>query len=41
MQLEILTYASRPTLPDTAKLRQAFLQQIGVTATVRLGEYSL
>ncbi|MFK7751860.1 MAG: ABC transporter substrate-binding protein [Sedimentitalea sp.] len=39
LEIEILTYASRAALPPTAEITQAFLQQIGVTATVRVGEY--
>jgi len=39
LEIEILTYASRAALPATAELTQAFLQQIGVTATIRVGEY--
>lgn len=39
LEIEILTYASRAALPPTAELTQAFLQQIGLTATVRVGEY--
>jgi len=39
LEIEILTYASRAALPPTAEITQAFLQQIGVTATVSVGEY--
>ena len=39
IEIEILTYSSRAALPPTAEITQAFLQQIGVTATVKVGEY--
>ncbi|MEM9048488.1 MAG: ABC transporter substrate-binding protein [Pseudomonadota bacterium] len=39
LEIEIVTYASRAALPPTAELTQAFLEAIGVTATVRIGEY--
>lgn len=39
LEIEILTYASRAALPPTAEITQAFLEQIGITATVRIGEY--
>ncbi|MEP1201895.1 ABC transporter substrate-binding protein [Tateyamaria sp.] len=39
IEIEILTYSSRAALPPTAEITQAFLQQIGITATVRVGEY--
>ncbi|MEM9796998.1 MAG: ABC transporter substrate-binding protein [Pseudomonadota bacterium] len=39
LEIEIVTYASRAPLPPTAALTQAFLQAIGVQATVRTGEY--
>ena len=39
IEIEILTYSSRAALPPTAEITQAFLQQIGVTATVKIGEY--
>jgi peptide/nickel transport system substrate-binding protein len=39
LEIEILTYSSRAALPPTAEITQAFLQQIGITATVRVGEY--
>lgn len=40
LEIEILTYSSRAALPPTAEITQAFLQQIGITATVRVGEYA-
>lgn len=40
LEIEILTYSSRAPLPPTAELTQAFLQQIGVTATIRIAEYA-
>ena len=39
LEIEILTYSSRAALSPTAEITQAFLQQIGITATVRVGEY--
>ncbi|MFK7875586.1 MAG: ABC transporter substrate-binding protein [Paracoccaceae bacterium] len=39
LEIDILTYSSRAALPPTAEITQAFLQQIGITATVRVGEY--
>lgn len=39
LEIEILTYASRAALPPTAEITQAFLQQIGIKASVRVGEY--
>ena len=39
LEIEILTYSSRAALPPTAEITQAFLQQIGVTAIVKVGEY--
>lgn len=39
LEIDIVTYASRAALPPTAELTQAFLQAIGVTANVRIGEY--
>ncbi len=39
IEIEILTYSSRAALPPTAEITQAFLQQIGLTATVSVGEY--
>ncbi|MFK7835896.1 MAG: ABC transporter substrate-binding protein [Sulfitobacter sp.] len=39
LEIEILTYSSRAALPPTAEITQAFLQQIGITARVRVGEY--
>lgn len=39
LEIDIVTYSSRAALPPTAELTQAFLQAIGVTSTVRVGEY--
>jgi len=39
LEIDIVTYASRAALPVTAELTQAFLQAIGVTATISVGEY--
>ena len=39
LEIEIVTYASRASLPSTATLTQAFLQAIGVGSSVRVGEY--
>ncbi len=39
LEIEIVTYSSRAALPPTAELTQAFLQAIGVTATISVGEY--
>ncbi|MEL6463660.1 MAG: ABC transporter substrate-binding protein [Pseudomonadota bacterium] len=39
LEIEILTYSSRAALPPTAEITQAFLQQIGISASVRVGEY--
>ncbi|MEM1038683.1 MAG: ABC transporter substrate-binding protein [Pseudomonadota bacterium] len=39
LEITILTYSSRAALPPTAELTQAFLQQIGVKATIKVGEY--
>ncbi|ABG31470.1 peptide ABC transporter substrate-binding protein [Roseobacter denitrificans] len=39
IEIDILTYSSRAALPPTAEITQAFLQQIGITARVRVGEY--
>ncbi len=39
LQINIVTYSSRAALPPTAELTQAFLQAIGVTATISVGEY--
>lgn len=39
LEIDIVTYAGRAALPPTAELTQAFLQAIGVTANVRVGEY--
>ncbi|MEM1376063.1 MAG: ABC transporter substrate-binding protein [Pseudomonadota bacterium] len=40
LEIEIITYSSRAALPPTAELTQAFLQSIGVSASVRVGEYA-
>lgn len=39
LDIEILTYSSRAALPPTAELTQAFLQQIGISSSIRVGEY--
>ncbi|MEM1074171.1 MAG: ABC transporter substrate-binding protein [Pseudomonadota bacterium] len=39
LEVDIVTYSSRAALPPTAELTQAFLQAIGVSSTVRVGEY--
>ncbi|MEM7519416.1 MAG: ABC transporter substrate-binding protein [Pseudomonadota bacterium] len=39
LEIDIVTYSSRAALPTTAQLTQAFLQAIGVTANVTVGEY--
>lgn len=39
LEIDIVTYSKRAALPPTAQLTQAFLQAIGVTANVRVGEY--
>jgi len=39
LEIDIVTYSSRAALPPTAELTQAFLQSIGVTAKVSVGEY--
>jgi peptide/nickel transport system substrate-binding protein len=39
LEIDIVTYSSRAALAPTAQLTQAFLQAIGVTANVRVGEY--
>ena len=39
IEIDIVTYSSRASLPPTAALTQAFLQAIGVRANVRTGEY--
>ncbi|WP_299292533.1 ABC transporter substrate-binding protein [uncultured Tateyamaria sp.] len=39
LEIDIVTYASRAALPPTAEVTQAFLQAIGIKATVRVGEY--
>ena len=39
LQIDIVTYSSRAALPPTAELTQAFLSAIGITATVKVGEW--
>jgi len=39
LEIDIVTYSGRAALPPTAELTQAFLQAIGVTSNVRVGEY--
>lgn len=39
LTIDIITYASRAALPPTAELTQAYLQAIGVNATVSIGEF--
>lgn len=39
LTIRIVTYSSRAALPPTAELTQAFLQAIGATATVSIGEF--
>ncbi|MEM9230137.1 MAG: ABC transporter substrate-binding protein [Pseudomonadota bacterium] len=39
LTIRIVTYSSRAALPPTAELTQAFLQAIGVSATVSIGEF--
>ncbi|MET1412734.1 ABC transporter substrate-binding protein [Roseibium sp. HPY-6] len=39
LEIDIVTYSSRAALSPTAELTQAFLQAIGITANVRVGEY--
>ena len=39
LELDIVTYSGRAALPPTAELTQAFLEAIGIAATVRVGEY--
>ncbi len=39
LTIRIVTYASRAALPPTAELTQAYLQAIGVSATVSIGEF--
>ncbi|MEM8787099.1 MAG: ABC transporter substrate-binding protein [Pseudomonadota bacterium] len=39
LEIDIVTYSSRAALPPTAELTQAFLQAIGVSATISVGEY--
>ena len=39
LEIKIVTYSGRAALPPTAELTQAFLQAIGVKASVSVGEY--
>jgi len=39
LEIDIVTYSGRAALPPTAELTQAFLQAIGVTSKVSVGEY--
>ena len=39
LEIDIVTYSGRAALAPTAELTQAFLQAIGINATVRVGEY--
>lgn len=39
LEIDIVTYSKRAALPPTAELTQAFLQAIGISANVRVGEY--
>ncbi|MHA2939693.1 ABC transporter substrate-binding protein [Vibrio sp. RC27] len=39
LEIDIVTYSSRAALPPTAELTQAFLQALGIKATIRVGEY--
>ncbi|MDJ0628416.1 MAG: hypothetical protein QNJ44_09175 [Rhodobacter sp.] len=39
LEIDIVTCASRAALPPTAKLTQACLQAIGITASVSIGEW--
>lgn len=39
LEIDIVTYSSRAALSPTAALTQAYLQAIGVTSTVKIGEY--
>jgi peptide/nickel transport system substrate-binding protein len=39
LEIDIVTYSSRAALSPTAELTQAFLQAIGVKATISVGEY--
>lgn len=40
LTIRIVTYSSRAALPPTAELTQAYLQAIGITATVSIGEFA-
>jgi peptide/nickel transport system substrate-binding protein len=39
LQIDIVTYSSRAALPPTAELTQAFLAAIGVSASIKVGEW--
>ena len=39
LEIDIVTYSSRAALAPTAELTQAFLEAIGITSRVRVGEY--
>ena len=39
LEIKIVTYSGRAALPPTAELTQAFLQGIGIKASVQVGEY--
>jgi len=39
LEIDIVTYSGRAALPPTAEITQAYLQAIGVTSTVKVGEY--
>ena len=39
LEIDIVTYSSRASLPPTAELTQAFLAAIGVKANVKVGEW--
>ncbi|KIC45886.1 peptide ABC transporter substrate-binding protein [Ruegeria sp. ANG-S4] len=39
LEIDIVTYSGRAALSPTAELTQAFLQAIGITSTVRVGEW--
>lgn len=39
LEIDIVTYSSRAALPPTAELTQAFLASIGVTSSVKVGEW--
>ena len=39
LEIDIVTYSGRAALAPTAELTQAFLNAIGITANIRVGEY--